>query len=219
MSGGLPATLKAPAGLAVDSAGNVYVADTGDNRFRKARPAAHINTVPVVLSAPTGLAFDSSGNLYIAESAAYRLSRMTPDGSTTPYAGMSFNTVSAAPRAAGSERVGRSLRRGGRSVRHCLRRRPGRPTPAHHQQLHSIESNFDAVSGVASDAQGNISFSDPQQGMVWRLLAGPPALTGQPTVPLRFRRLPNSRPEAETDDAPPPIASRDVILPSHYDSA
>ena len=46
-----------------------------------------------------------------------------------------------------------------------------------------------------------------------------PALKGPPTVPLHFRRLPNSRAEAETDDAPPPIASRDVILPSQYDSA
>jgi hypothetical protein len=45
------------------------------------------------------------------------------------------------------------------------------------------------------------------------------ALKGPSTVLLRFRRLPNSRAEAETDDAPPPIASRDVILPSQYDSA
>jgi hypothetical protein len=49
--------------------------------------------------------------------------------------------------------------------------------------------------------------------------SGPPALKGPPTVPHHFRRLPNSRAEAETDDAPPPIASRDVILPSLYDSA
>jgi hypothetical protein len=88
--------------LTVDSAGNVYIADNGNNRLRKVAPGGAINTVT---------AFDSSGNFYIAESTAYRLSRMTPDGITTPYAGMSFNTVSAAPRAAGSERVGRSLRR------------------------------------------------------------------------------------------------------------
>ena len=97
MTESLPATLKAPAGLAVDSAGNVYVADTGNNRLGKVVPGGTINTVTAALSPPTGLVFDNSGNLYIAESTAYRLSRMAPDGITTPYASMSFNTVSAAP--------------------------------------------------------------------------------------------------------------------------
>ena len=48
-------------------------------------------------------------------------------------------------------------------------------------QLQRITSNcplsspyFDAVPGVASDAQGNINFSDPQHGIVWRLPAAPP---------------------------------------------
>ena len=81
----------------MDSAGNVYIADNGNNRLRKVAPGGTITTVKAALSAPTGLAFDSSGNLYIAESTAYRLSRMAPDGITTPYASMSFNTVSAAP--------------------------------------------------------------------------------------------------------------------------
>jgi hypothetical protein len=37
---------------------------------------------------------------------------------------------------------------------------------------------------------------------------------------LQFRRISaDSRAETETDDGPPQIASRDVILPSPYDSA
>jgi hypothetical protein len=93
-------------------------------------------------------------------------------------------------------------------------------------QLQRVISNcalstpyFGAVSRVASDTEGNIYFSDPQHSVVWRLPAAPPPSRGPPTVPLHFRRLHNSRAEAETDDAPPPIASRDVILPSQYDSA
>ena len=65
---------------------------------------------------------------------------MTPDGITTPYASMSFNTVSAAPVPHALNGVGQSLRCGGRSVRLSLHRRPGRPVPAHRQQLRSLES-------------------------------------------------------------------------------
>jgi sugar lactone lactonase YvrE len=139
--------------------------------------------VPAALSAATGLAFDSSGNLYIAESTAYRLSRMTPDGITTPYAGMSFNTVSAAPRVAGSERVGRSFAAAVDRFGTVYVADPA-------GQLQRITSNcplsspyFDAVPGVASDAQGNINFSDPQHGIVWRLPAAPPPSRGS----LQFR--------------------------------
>jgi len=56
-------------GLAVDSAGNLYIADTGNNRVRKVSNGV-ITTVAgntVALSSPTGIAVDSSGNIYIAD--------------------------------------------------------------------------------------------------------------------------------------------------------
>ena len=52
------------AGRAVDSAGNVHIADTGNNPLRKVALGGAIDTVAAALSAPTGLAFDSSGNLH-----------------------------------------------------------------------------------------------------------------------------------------------------------
>ncbi|MBS1857304.1 MAG: hypothetical protein JST11_18195 [Acidobacteria bacterium] len=80
-----------PSGLAMDSAGNLYIADTLNNRVRMISAAGTITTVAgngssagvpsagdggtavsAQVAAPTGLAFDSAGNLYIGSSAQVR---------------------------------------------------------------------------------------------------------------------------------------------------
>jgi sugar lactone lactonase YvrE len=66
------AQLNSPSGMAVDSAGNIYIADSGNNRVRKVSNGV-ITTVSgggvgAQLSNPTGVAVDTSGNLYIADS-------------------------------------------------------------------------------------------------------------------------------------------------------
>jgi trimeric autotransporter adhesin len=78
------ALLNAPAGLAVDSVGNLYIADSNNAVVRKVTPAGVISTVAgtggvegfagdggaatsAKLLAPVGVAIDSSGNLYIAD--------------------------------------------------------------------------------------------------------------------------------------------------------
>src|SRR5579863_7211705 len=66
------AQLNMPWGIALDGAGNLYIADSGNNRIRKVSNGV-ITTVSgggvgAQLSNPTGVAVDASGNLYIADS-------------------------------------------------------------------------------------------------------------------------------------------------------
>jgi sugar lactone lactonase YvrE len=75
------ATLSSPAGLAVDSAGNLYIADTGHYEIRMvAAQTGIITTVAgggslgdnspatsAFIGRPVDVAFDSKGNMYIAE--------------------------------------------------------------------------------------------------------------------------------------------------------
>lgn len=97
------ASISEPWGIAVDASGNLYIADSYNNRIRKVTPAGIISTIAgsepggfggdggPALSAqfnqPSGLAFDAGGNLYIADTYNHRIRRMTPAGIVTTVAG------------------------------------------------------------------------------------------------------------------------------------
>ena len=70
---GVVARFNRPTALAIDSLGNLYVADTGNNAIRKIAPSTLVSTVAANFNAPTGLAFDSSGRLLIADSGNHRI--------------------------------------------------------------------------------------------------------------------------------------------------
>ncbi|MEO8368750.1 MAG: hypothetical protein ABI806_06095, partial [Candidatus Solibacter sp.] len=103
---GKPATdaqLNLPYGLALDAAGNLYVADSGNQRVRRITPDGMISTVAgtgkrasspdglpplqTSLLAPRNIAADAAGNLYIAEFEGHRVRLLTPDGKVTTVAG------------------------------------------------------------------------------------------------------------------------------------
>ena len=56
-----------PNGVAVDTKGNVYVADTGNATIRKVTPSGAVTTLSTGFSGPTGVAVDTKGNVYVAD--------------------------------------------------------------------------------------------------------------------------------------------------------
>ncbi|MBK6595113.1 MAG: SMP-30/gluconolactonase/LRE family protein [Burkholderiales bacterium] len=98
------ARFKAPQGIAADSAGNVYVADTGNSTVRKITSTGVVTTLAgsaglsgsndgtgsaARFSGPYGIAVDNiSGNLYVVESSAV-VRRVTAAGVVTTVAGTS----------------------------------------------------------------------------------------------------------------------------------
>jgi hypothetical protein len=103
---GGPATiaeLNEPWGVAIDKAGNVYIADDHNFRIRKVSPGGVISTFAgngtagfsgdggqasaAELNYPTGVAIDTAGNLYIADENNNRIRKVNASGVISTYAG------------------------------------------------------------------------------------------------------------------------------------
>jgi sugar lactone lactonase YvrE len=102
---GPAARFNYPEGVAVDSAGNVYVADTQNSVIRKVSPSGAVTTIAggaakyadgagtaAGFDGPTGVAVDAAGNLYVADSNYNAIRKVTPDGLVTTLAGNPAST-------------------------------------------------------------------------------------------------------------------------------
>jgi len=87
------AGLSSPFAVAVDNAGNVYIADSFHNRVRKVAVTGIITTVAgnaavlPSLDLPTALALDPAGNLYIADAFNGQVRQVSPAGVAVTLAG------------------------------------------------------------------------------------------------------------------------------------
>ena len=71
VAGRFQETIVNAAGVTIDSAGNIFVADSGKPAIQRTSAACAIAAEsPAQLQVPSGIAIDSAGNLYIADSAA-----------------------------------------------------------------------------------------------------------------------------------------------------
>ena len=85
------ALLNGPQGVAVDSTGNVYIADASNNVIRK---VTSLGTITTFASSPnfrypTQMATDSSNNLYVADYGACAIWKITPQAVVSIAAGVS----------------------------------------------------------------------------------------------------------------------------------
>jgi uncharacterized protein (TIGR03437 family) len=133
------ALLNLPEGVALDSTGNVFIAESLGNRIRKVAVDGTITTVagngvggysgdggPAVnaqLNSPKGVAVDATGALYIADRNNWRIRKVAPNGTITTVAGTGVSGYS------------------------------GDGGPAANAQLFVVQA-------VAVDASGNIFISD-----------------------------------------------------------
>jgi hypothetical protein len=102
------ANLSSPFGVATDSGGNIFIADSVGNRVRKLTPNLQISTVAgtgaaggtgdgaaatlATLNAPERVAVDPLGNLFIADAGNNRIRKVTPGGVISTVAGNGMAT-------------------------------------------------------------------------------------------------------------------------------
>jgi sugar lactone lactonase YvrE len=101
----LAARFRFPWGLSIDSAGNLFVADTNNHTIRKITPAGVVSLfagnpgIPDItdgtgtaanFNSPRGLAIDGANNLYVADTNSHTIRKITSAGVVSTVAGLAL---------------------------------------------------------------------------------------------------------------------------------
>jgi len=96
------ARFNQPMGISQDAAGNLYVADYGNNTIRKVTSTGSVTTmagaaglagsadgspIPARFYRPHGMARDANGNIFVVDNPSHTIRKITPQGVVTTFAG------------------------------------------------------------------------------------------------------------------------------------
>jgi len=158
------ARLNHPAGVAVDSAGNLYIADRDNNRVRRVSAAGIITTLAGtegLLSAPSSVSVDTVGNLVVADTGNHRILIVTPSGAIGGAVTAGLNTpVYAVADRAGNVYIADSP--AGNAVGRILKAAPGLAPSV-------LLDGVASPRGLALDVAGNLYFTEADARRVSKL--------------------------------------------------
>ncbi len=166
--------LNAPAGLAIDSSGNIIIADSGSDLIRKVSSASPFNlstiagspeangfinnlpTPPSVVNVALGVAVDQSGNVYVADTLNCIVRKIAAGTvNITTFAGVQPPIVNPDNAIANVPVCGFTA-----------------------QGTSAVGTKLGFVNSVAVDSNGNVFFSDKTNNVIWEV----PKVTVGPLV-------------------------------------
>jgi|WetSurMetagenome_2_1015567.scaffolds.fasta_scaffold135336_2 sugar lactone lactonase YvrE len=166
--------LNGPDGFAIDTSGNIYVANWGGgtgNNVLKITPGGIVTTFATGFNAPDGLVFDDNSNLYVSNYGSGIINKVNSSGVSTVFATGLINPSSLVFDSQGNLYVSNY---GGNTV--------SKITPS--GSVSTFASGFNAPLGLAFDSEWNLYVSNYNSGVINKV-----SPSGVVTV---FASIPNS---------------------------